>query len=233
MATLNKYIFDLKEILRNHHIVDEDYLTNRLLEFWIISQRSLWLKRRDRAFIHTDQANMQSLITEMFSVDRSFIPDLVPATYKILRSENKLPKLINFESWDGIISAGSIDMASQRFNHVTYEEAMRSGFGRFNRNQIHSFLSDGYLYTTARNNTNYWQLISQASITGIFEDPREVANFKHIDGTACWTEDDDYPISLELWDYMKTEIVKANIDLLYKVPVDKSNDDNSSNNDTP
>jgi len=185
MATLNKYIYDLKGILRNHHIVDEDYLSDRLLEFWIITQRSLWLRRRDRAFIHTDQANMQTLITEIDATDRSFISDKVPAEYKILRSSEKLPKLINFESWDGIISVGPIDMASQRFNHVAYEEAMRSGFGRFNSNQIHSFLRNGYLYLSARKNTNYWQLITQAAVTGIFEDPRELEEFNHINRTAC------------------------------------------------
>ena len=231
MATLNQYIYDLKELLRNHHIVDEDYLTNRMLEFWIITQRSMWIKRRVRLFIHADHSLMQTLVAEVDSVDRSFISDKVSAVYKILRTSQQIPKTINFESWDGIISCGPIDMGSNRFNHCEYEEAVRSGNGRFNKKQIYSFSHNSYVYLISKARDNYWQLITQVAVTGIFEDPREVGEFNHVDGDPCWTPDDEYPINLELWNYMKAEILTLNIDSLYKIPVDRANDDNSAKTD--
>lgn len=231
--TLNQYIYDIWGLLRNHNITDEDYLTDRMIEFWIIGQRATWIKKRDRAFIHTDHSLMQTVVTPVISIDRSFVPDLVSAEYKILRSEERLPKAINFESWDGILHAGPIDMAGVRFNHVEYEEAMRSGYGRFNKTQIFSFTHDRYLYLKSRAVHSYWHLITQAAVTGIWEDPREVGDFTHIDGEACWNEDMDYPLSLELWAYMKDEIRKGNINELLSVPVDRSNDDNTAKGDTP
>jgi hypothetical protein len=231
MATLNHYVYDLKELLRNHHIVDEDYLTNDMLEFWIITQRSMWVKRRDRAFIHTDHSLMQTIIAEVDSIDRSFIPESIPVIYKTLRTTQQIPKLINFESWDGVISAGPVDMWANRFNHCEYEEAVRSGYGRFNKSQIFSFTLNDYLYIVSKSRNNFYQLITRIAVTGIFEDPRAVGEFKHIDGTSCWTADDEYPISLELWNFMKAEILNLNIDSLYRIPVDRSADDNSSKQD--
>jgi len=231
MASLNKYIYDVRELLRNHNIVDDDYLTNRMIEFWIISQRAMWIRRRDRLFINIDHSLMQTIICEVDSVDRSFVPVMVPAEYRILRTTLKIPKLINFEAWDGIISCGPIDIVAPRFNHTEYEEAVRGGYGRFNKQQIYSFYLNDYIYLISKARNNFWQLITQIATIGIFEDPREVGNFVHVDGTACWTEDDEYPLSIELWNFMKSEIYTLNIDALYKIPVDQANDDNSSKKD--
>ena len=134
-----QYIYDCRGMLRNYHIIDEDTLTDRQIEFWIMTQRSTWINRRDTAYIKTDHAFSQSLVSDVISVDRSVIPAAVPVGYKILRTKAVLPRLINFKSWDGVISAGPIDLASERFNHVEYREAMLSGNGRFNKDQIYSF----------------------------------------------------------------------------------------------
>jgi hypothetical protein len=231
MASLNEYTFDVKSLLRNYHIIDEDTLSERQVEFWIIQQRSLWARRRDRAYISSDLSLQQVLIEDIISIDRSFLPTNVPATYRILRSNRVLPKLMNFESWDGIITTGPADMVSKRWNHCMYNEAVNSGYGRFNKSQIFSFMMNGYLYIISRSNSNYWKYISQTAVVGIFEDPRELGNFKHVIGEACWSADDDYPISLELWAYMKDEIKKGNINELVKIPVDKGNDDNFQKTD--
>lgn len=233
MSSLNHYIYDLKGLLRNHNLVDEDLLTDRQVEFWIKTQRELWIKRRDKALIGNDNSITQTLITPVISIDRSYKPDLVPAEYRILRSEDQLPKAISFDSWDGIVSTGSIDMVGKRFNHCSMEEAINSGWGRFNRSQIFTFTYDSYLFLISQSYDNYWKLISQASVKGIWSDPREVGNFIHIDGDPCWTPDDEYPLSLDLWEFMKDMIYKGNIDPLLKVPVDQSNDDNQAKTDTP
>jgi len=185
MASLRKYQYDLRGLLRNHHATDEDYLTDRMLEFWIISQRAMWIKRRDRAFITSDHSLMQTITCEIDSVDRSFLPDTLPVNYKILRTTTVIPKSINFESWDGIISCGPVDMIANRFNHCEYEEAVRSGYGRFNKTQIYSFLMNSYIYLASKAKHNYWQLITRIAVTGIWEDPRAVANYAHEDGTPC------------------------------------------------
>lgn len=228
-----QYIYDVKMMLRNNHITDEDLLSDRLVEFWIVSQRATWIKKRDSAYIKNDHSLSQVLTTPIVSVDRSFLPDRVPSDYRILRSQEKLPELINFTSWDGIISAGPIDMASLRFNHVEYREAIASGHGRFNKGQIYSFVLNGYLYLISRSVDNEWYLISQAGVIGIFSNPREVGNFVHVTGDPCWSINDEYPISIDLWNYMKDEIRKVNIDTLANLPVDRSNDDSDIKIDRP
>ena len=233
MASLNEYIYDIRGLIRNYHITDEDYLTNRQIEFWIVQQRESWIKKRDRLFIYSDHSLMQTIVSEIYSVDRSHESTNMPVYYKILRTSQQLPRTINFESWDGIISAGPVDIAAPRFNHCESQEAIYSGNGRFNRDQIYSFLMNQYLYIISRSYDNYWELISEASITGIFADPRDVGTFSHVDGEPCWTADTEYPLNNELWGYMKAEIIKGNIDALIKIPVDQANDDNEKKTDTP
>lgn len=233
MASGYKYIYDVRSQLRNHNIVDEDLLTDRQVEFWIMTQRALWIKRKDSAYSKIDHTLSQVLIEDVISIDRSFIPTDTEAGYRILRTKRKLPKLINFTSWDGIISTGPIDMSSPRFNHKEYREAIASGNGRFNRDQIYTFHLDDYLFVRSNSISSGWQLLTQIGVIGIFEDPRELGDFRHVTGEACWSLNDDYPISADLWDYMKEQIRISNIDTLYKIPVDKANDDNNSKNDTP
>ena len=72
-------------------------------------------------------------------------------------------------------------MVADRFNHCDYMEAVNSGHGRFNKNQIYSFVHNKYLYIVSKGISSYWQLISQAAVTGIFEDPREVGEFTHVE----------------------------------------------------
>jgi len=233
MATGYKLLYDLRGLIRNFNIVDDDLLSDRQLEFWINAQRALWIARRDSTYIKNDHSFRQILTEDVISVDRSMMPTAVPAQYRILRTNRKLPQLINFKSWDGIVSAGPVDLKMPRFNHCELNEAIVSGNGRFNKEQIFSFMFDDYLYIICKSVKNYWYLISKVGVVGIFEDPREVGNFKHVTGETCWSLDDEYPISLDLWNYMKDMIIKGNIDILNKVPVDKSNDDNSTANDKP
>ena len=117
MATLNQFIYDIRGIIRNHVSVDDDYLTDRQIEFWIITQRANWIRRRDRLFIQQDHSLMQTLTSPIISIDRSFAPTEIPVSYRILSSQLQLPKLINFESWDGVIHSGPADMVADRFNH--------------------------------------------------------------------------------------------------------------------
>jgi hypothetical protein len=228
-----QYIYDVRSQLRNNHITDEDLLTERQIEFWIVAQRSTWIERRDSAYINIDHSLAQVLTESVISIDRSMLPDRVEAGYRILRTNRKLPRMINFTSWDGVINAGPIDMASPRFNHCEYNEAINSGNGRFNKDQIYSFILDDYLFIVSKSISNSWYLISQVGVMGIFENPRDLGNFIHVTGDPCWSLSQEYPISLDLWNYMKDQIKTMNIDMLLKVPVDKTNDDNDSKNNIP
>lgn len=231
--TLNQYIYDIKMLLRNNHIVDGDELSDRLIEFWIISQRATWLRRRDKLFIKKDHSISQVFIDSVISIDNSYLPELVESGYKILRTMHKIPEPVNFEAWDGIISTGPIDMTRKRFNHEEYYQAVDSGHGRFNRSQIFTFYLEGYIYLISKSHNNYWHYISQLAVNGIWNDPRKLAEFIHVDGAPCWSEESEYPISLELWAYMKEAIVKQNIDVLLRVPIDISNDANPQKTEQP
>ena len=108
---------------------------------------------------------------------------------------------------------------------------MLSGNGRFNKDQIYSFYLNDYLYIISKSLKGYWYLISQVAVIGIFENPRDLGNFIHINGDPCWSLDMEYPISLDLWNYIKDQIRQNNLEGLYNIPVDKSNDSDFQTSD--
>ena len=61
-------------------------------------------------------------------------------------------------------------------------------------------------------------------IRGVFEDPEALSRFTHVDGTVCYSENDDYPMNSWMWNYIKDAIIKANFELLVTAPTDKVND---------
>ena len=215
-------------------ITDEDFLTDRQIEFWIKTQRELWIKRRDDAYTANDESLSQQIISDVKSVDRSVNGKKVVAQYRVLRTSDPIPKPIAFKSWDGIISTGPIDLYSNRFNHVAYGESLYANYGRFNKAMLFTYYLGGYVYIVSRSNDNYFSLLTKIAIRGIFNDPREVGKFNNVDGSPCWSESsDDYPINDDLWNYMKSEILNGNYRALYSTPVDMANDDNISKNDRP
>ena len=58
----------------------------------------------------------------------------------------------------------------------------------------------------------------------MFEDPEAVANFTHVDGSACYSDSDDYPMNRWMWNYIREAILQANFKELISAPTDKVND---------
>ena len=61
-------------------------------------------------------------------------------------------------------------------------------------------------------------------VRGVFYNPEDVSNFTHIDGSVCYSDNDDYPMNEWMWNYMRDQITKDNFQLITSAPTDKVND---------
>ena len=228
--TLNQLIYEVRSVIRRNNLFDDDKLENRLIKHFIENNRALWLKQSmDKGRIAFTKSE-QNICMPLEVVDRSACSGCTVG-YSLLRTESELPKTVEGRWFDGITEVAPVDRLSYPFSYVPYKRARWAGSGKFNRNGIYCFrYTDDYIYVTSRSLKDVWKYLERINVKGVFEDPTELTAFTHVDGSACYTYDDDYPINKAAWVFIRTQILKDNFDFITRAPVDKTSDSNEQTN---
>lgn len=224
--TLNQLVHELRGIIRRENLYDDDRLDGRLLKHWIHNQRALWIRNEMNKPRSVDEQIIQTLGCVSLEVaDRSSCPSFTTG-YSVLQTSVDIPKTIELNNGDGIIEIGPIDKLARPFSYINISRARFAGNGKWNKKIIFAFRYGLRILVIAKDmeSGSFLKYMRYLKIRGVFENPEDVATFTHIDGTACYTTDDDYPMNRWMWNYIRAEIIKANFDLLVQAPTDKAND---------
>ncbi|MCK5318490.1 MAG: hypothetical protein KAJ55_11265, partial [Anaerolineales bacterium] len=88
--------------------------------------------------------SLGSIETEL--VDSS-IHLTIPSERNMLKTILDIPETVDRRNYEGTFTRiGPADRLSRKFNLVSYDRAIASGNGRFNRNEVFAFLLDNRLY---------------------------------------------------------------------------------------
>lgn len=230
MATLNKYVYEVRLRIRQLNLYDDDKLDERLIKDWIKNQRSLSLRNEMNKPRSVDEQIIQTLgCVAVEHADRSSCPTGLTG-YSVLQTTEDIPKTIELNNGDGIIEVGPIDRIAKPFSYVNLSRARFGGNGRFNANIIFAFRYGLKILLASKNmdNNSFLKYMRFIRVRGVFVDPEEVANFTHVDGTACYSDTDDYPLNEWMWNYIRNQITADNFELLTNAPTDKVNDSNET-----
>lgn len=222
---LMNIVDDLLLSIRRLNVPNANKIDKRLLVQWINNQRALWLTNeinKGREFMNNEVQTLKSVAMKP-DADSSFFTT-TPRGYTILKSELPLPRVIQFQVRDGVVSVRPRNKQFQRFNYVAREQAPYSGNGKYNRGMIYFFKIDDYLYAKyATDNLNV-NIPTDVMLEGIFENPLEVDDFNNtVDN--IWNGIDEYPISMKFVEYLKSAIITANFAQMLAVPSDNTNND--------
>ncbi len=221
MVTLNQLIFDLLEIVRPN-LSDDDNFDTRQIAFWIKNQRALWLRNELNKNRTIDDNIVQDLgCVELELADKADCCDLEDGC-KILRTVLEIPVGIELHNKTGITRVAPIDKTTIPFNFVSYERAIWSGNGKYNKNQVFAFLLNNRIYIASKDQ-EIAKYLTHINVRGVFEDPEEAARFSHCTGEACYTKNSKFPINRWMIDYMKDAIIKLNFASAFKFPTDNTN----------
>lgn len=224
--TFNEGIYELKEDIRRHNLFDDDRLDERLLKKWMNDQRELWIRNEVNKGRTIDEQIIQTLGCIPLEVaDRSACPSITTG-YSVLQTAQDLPKVIELKNSDGLIEIGPVDKIARPFSYINIFRSRFAGSGRWNSKIIYVFRYGNRLMFISKDmeSGSFLKYLRYVKVRGLFSDPEEVANFNHVDGSACYSEDDDYPLNPWMWNYIKTEILKANFDAFKTSVTDKVND---------
>jgi len=225
MSTFSHFIYEVRLRIRQLNLYDDDKLDDRLIKFWINNQRALWLRNDMNKNHDVDEQIIQTVIDSLEVCDRSLHPVHLTG-YSVLRTSHDIPKTIELNNGDGIIEVGPVDEIAHRFSYVNIARARFGGNGRWNSRQIFAFRHGLRFLLIAKDmeSGSFLKYMRYLKYRGVFYDPEQLANFMHVDGTACYSDDDDYPMNEWMWNYIRDRITKDNFPLVTGAPTDKTND---------
>lgn len=222
-VTLNEVANSVFESLRGK-IGDDDNISINQIKSLIHSTRATLLKQKfDRNLRVIDDVFTQSLgAVQMEQVDSSIHPE-IPSNKYLLRSVEEIPETIDRRNYEGTFTRiGPSERRSNKFNLVSYDRALNSGNGKFNRNEVYAFLLDSKIYLIS--NSVYHKPIGFIDVIGVFQNPTQVARFKDQAGESLYSDDGRYPISMSLRDSIENIIIKSRLAAQSQVPSDVVND---------
>lgn len=222
-VTLNDIAYSIFESIRGK-ISDDDNISIDQIKSLIHSTRAMLLKQKfDKNLRVIDDVFTQSLgALETEQVDSSIHPD-IPSEKYLLRTLLEIPETLDRRNYEGTFTRiGPAERKSHKFNLVSYDRAIYSGNGRFNRNEVYAFILDSKIYLIS--NSIYHRPIQYIDAIGVFQNPTQVALFKDENGDSLYSDDGRYPISMAMRNMLEEMIVKGRMAPQSAVASDVVND---------
>jgi len=228
MTSLNSLVYELLS-LRRGDITDTDPIDRRLVIDWIQTQRARLLHQKfDKPFTYIDEHLVQDLGTiQMETVDSNSLS--VDLKDKMRRTAIDIPETIERKGGIGTFTRiGPDEKTSTKFNVVTYDRALVSGNGKFNKDVTYAFTLGDRVYITSKSDSEF--ALQYINIRGVFQDPIIAARI----ADPTWTYDDDYPINKSMIDQLKVLVLKEKFAVTLIQPSDRTDDldDNPQGNAT-
>jgi len=222
--TIQQGVNELRLVIRQQNLYDDDQLDDRLLKAWVNNQRALWLRNEMNKPRSIDEQIIQTLGAVPLEVaDRTSHPSYLTA-YHILQTSVDIPQTIELNNGDGIVEVSTLDKIAYPISYVTFQRFRFSGNGKWNKNIVFATRYGQRILVMSKGDQSFAKYLRYIGIRGVFENPEAVANFTHLNGDACYSDSDDYPLNTWMWNYIRDEILKANFRELISAPTDKIND---------
>lgn len=222
--TLNQIAYGLFEVVRGR-ISDDSNITIDEIKDMVHDVRAALLKQKfDRNLRVIDDVYTESLgALEIEAIDSSAHSSITSGRY-MFRTVKEIPPTIDRRNHQGTFTRiGPADKLSTKYNLVTYDRALYSGNGRFNKDQVFCFLRDNKIYLIS-NSGAFHKTTQFIEVEGVFQNPAQVAIFKDVSGSSLLFPDQAYPISRSMRRDIENIILKERLGIEAQAPSDKLND---------
>jgi len=223
-VTLNQIANGLFEIVRANISDDSDISIDHVKDM-VHDARSTLLKQKfDKNARVIDDVFTQTLGSlAIESVDSSANTGIASGRY-MFRTIKEIPATIDRKNYEGTFTRiGPADQLAAKYNLVSYDRAMFSGNGRFNKDSIFSFLRDSKIYLIS-NSGKYHKTTQFIEVTGVFQNPAQVEILRDSSGSSLNYGDRQYPVSRSMRRDIENLILKEKLGIKAQAPSDKVND---------
>jgi hypothetical protein len=224
MATLNEIAYDILNTLRGGQSSDDDLISLRQLYFQINVVRAKLIREdlnKGRSISNNVSQSLGCLDVELTD---SSVCCGIDTGCKVLRSTQQLPEPVELYQQDLITKIGPISIGSRPYDIVSIDRIPFMGFTPFSgiNGQTYAAIQDRYVYLFTPKNKPI--LTTKISVYGIWADPMDAARFNHCDGTTCFNEDSEYPVSTHMIETIKQIVINDSGRIIASAPSDSSGD---------
>ncbi len=202
---LDEISYDCLSVLSGTSLItDDNQLSLELVRFKVVNTRAFLIRQEQNKGYSISENISQTLPCVSFiQVDESLCPCTVNSECIILRTELPLPKFIETRQKDLVMKVSGPGLKSISYSVTPYSRVPWSGLNKETANNPKAFLHENYIYLL-----NSPALITIGSIRGVFEDPRDAAQFSTCAGEPCWSNKSEFPISAHMVNTLKQLVIK-------------------------
>jgi hypothetical protein len=228
MSTIAQITYGVREGIKEY--TDDSNISDRYILYLFGIKRSKYLRNDLNNLQKTiDNSILQTLCLELEEVSINQC-NIEYDCGTIMRTKQKVPKPLELHLKSAITNVKPTNRTAVPFNYVNKERAIWSKHSSFGQ-AIYAFLDDDqYVYLVSESKSV--KLIECVSVSGIFEDPLELRQYKNCCGCeipkVCFNDlTTDYPLQAHHVDNISEEIIKKLIGRI-QLPEDETNnaDDN-------
>jgi len=215
--TLNKIVYDILNLVYGGNTSDDADISERQVAFWINQVRALLIRQELSNKLDIHDSYIQQFTVELDRVDTAEDCEVETGCY-LLRSISKIPTTIRRGGKNTIISIQSLD-EKQSFSETSFFRKRFNAYNKYTGSKSRWYLKNDYLYLT---NT---KVIERIKISGVFENPEDLAEFTTCEGNSCFSWDDKYPISADMVLAISDIILKSKFNIIASNPKDDNTND--------
>jgi hypothetical protein len=223
---LSKLIYDVREAVKE--FTDDSELDNRYIIYLYNIKRVKYLRQDLNNYQKTvDNSILQSFCLSLEEVSANEC-NVNYDCKTLLRSTQRVPTPIELHTKVGITKIKPTNRLSIPFSFINKDKVAYLDGATFKSSLYAFFDVDEYIYIVSANDEAY-KLLDCITVTGIFEDPLELANYQNCCGcinNTCFDEmESDYPLQPHYIDIIRKEIINDLLQLK-QIKEDKDNDSN-------
>lgn len=219
-------MYDIREAVKE--FTDDSEIDDRYIIYLYNIKRVKYLRQDLNNYQKTvDNSILQSFCLSLEEISANEC-DVNYDCKTLLRSTQRVPTPIELHTKVGITKIKPTNRLSIPFSFINKDKVVYLDGATF-KSSLYAFLDvDEYIYIVSADDEAY-KLLECITVTGIFEDPLELANYQNCCGctnTTCFDEmESDYPLQPHYIDVIRREIIN---DLLQikQIKEDKDNDSN-------
>lgn len=221
MATVAQLIFDVIDIASSGAMPTGFRIEDTQVLYWINQTRAQLIAQAIQKKADISDSWLQQI--NCFEMQKADISDCceIPSGCFGLKSVKPLPNSIEADNINYYYVTGVQGDPIQELNRFSQRYTK---FNKYTANSKGWFIKNNFLYLVSDQTTKF------VTVTGLFEDPSDLINYRTCSGEACWSYDSQYPVGAKMASDITNIIVKTKILPYMQFPLDDKNDANNLNN---
>lgn len=222
MATKKEIVYNLLNIYEAGRINDDFTPSYQQMSFIVDYKRAQYIRQdQTKNYFDSEQFYQDLGCVSVIKVDKAECCE-VDFGCDVARTSIQIPAFLRLNNRYGI-KVSAVDKVS-RFQQILPERTPFYGNRKYPSMTIPFYIINNYIYFP------YTENMVEVNVRAILSKPDAAKAFV-CSGTACYTDDSEYPMSQDMIDLLNKDIFNTEIKMLMMTVVDKENDGQDINNE--